>query len=87
MLGGAGCTPVVGGGSVHPESPSWEGEGPRGGLGAFSPPSGRVPPPPHRPQRVDVDEAGGVGGLVVPLHVHAAERKALSLGWGGPGGA
>lgn len=38
--------------------------------------------PPHRPQRVDVDEAGGIGGLVVPLHVHAAERKAVSPLWG-----
>lgn len=47
-------------------------------LGAF-PPSGRVL---LRPERVDVDEAGGVGRLVVPLHVHAVERKALSLPWG-----
>lgn len=51
-----------------------------GVLGAF-PPIGEGPARPHRPQRVDVDEAGGIGRLVVPLHVHAAERKAPSLRW------
>lgn len=63
-----------------------KGENP-GGSGGLSPPTREGPPQPHRPQRVDVDEASGVGGFVVPLHIHAAERKAQSLGWGGHRGA
>lgn len=63
-----------------PRARAGKGKSP-GGAGGFPPSSERVPPRPHGPQRVDVDEAGGVGGLVVPLHVHAAERKAPSLGW------
>lgn len=88
---GASRTPVVGEGSGGALGAPRELKPRRGRalgvLGAFPPQSGRVPPQPHRPQRVDVDEAGGVGGFIVPLHVHAAERKAPSPGWGGRGAA
>lgn len=71
---------------MHPPEPELGRGRALGLLGPFPPLLGEVPPGPHRPQRVDVDEAGGVSGLIVPLHVHAAERKAWSLGGDVPGG-
>lgn len=69
-----------------PEPEGGQGRAP-GCWGLFPHGGGSHSPP--RPEGVDVDEAGGVGGLVVPLHVHAAERKARALPWdsGGIGAA